>query len=996
MKETLDRPDGLGPDQLHQIDRRCDAFEAALRAGMRPRLEDYLDGIDEPARAVLLAELRALEQDGKVRPSPPTSPSGSFAPLPGFSESEPPAVSFGDYELIEKVGQGGMGEVFRARQLTAGRVVALKIIRRDRLADLPEPRRLEWVERFLNEARAAARLDHENIVPVYDVGEYGGRHFYSMRFVAGKSLADLLDAPMLPRRAAEIIEAVARAVQHAHDRGVLHRDLKPRNVLIDEGRPLVVDFGLAKWLPGDAELTSTGALLGSPPYAAPEQLRHAATVGFAADVYGLGATLYHLLARRAPFPSPGSEAPLLEQILNDPPAPLWALRGHDRDLETICLKCLEKEPHRRYASAAELADDLRRYLGGEPIRARRAGPVERARKWARRHPLRVALVVLSVCFVLAGVAGSLVYVRHLGQERDRAESERDNAVQFGRDATRSLQDVVDHVQGEWGDHIPELSESVGKNVLERLDATEARLSEAGRTNRALLLILARLRRLRADAEVLLGQMDKALADYERTLESYDGLPDGTEATQDRAACLHNLGTLQSKRERHAEAERALKEALSLRQRLTDNDPSPQRIGDLASTHYALGALCARTARQAEAARHYEEARRRQEELVRQYPDSSRFRQDLARTANNQGILASKTGELKAARSAFERSVALQGVLMERHPRVFAYERYRARAQHNLASVLEALGENRRAREHFREALASFERGHLLYPQIPDYAQELAAAYLSVAAFKEATEPDNVAVIAKTYRAAVSLREKLVEDHPSEDQYQAKLALARKAYGDFLLAQGKLVESEQQFRAALEATEELCRRLPDVLDYRDDRANVQNSLARALRARALDPATAASAVASFAQALTLLTARQILHQEALRTAGEALAGHEALRHANPRNNYYRRNLGLDLLLVAQLRADLGEHAQAIAAARSYRELGTADAVDLLEAAALWCGHATRQRGHAAYEAEAIACLRAALSRGADRAALRRRAFDPIRGNAEFKALLAGTQ
>ncbi len=253
----------------------------------------------------------------------------------------------------------------------------MKIIRRDRLEDVAEPRRDLWVQRFRIEAHAAAQMEHEHIVPVYQVGAVDGQHYYSMRFIAGRNLGELVKTgPLAPARAAAILQKIAHAVHHAHCRGILHRDLKPRNFIIDaEDRPFVTDFGLAKWLLGESiELTALGALLGSPPYIAPEQIVDASAVTVAADVYSLGATLYHLLTGRPPFQAV-SVHETLRQVQHDDPVPPARLRpGLSRDLETICLKCLQKNPRRRYATALELADDLGRYLHHEPVRARWRAP----------------------------------------------------------------------------------------------------------------------------------------------------------------------------------------------------------------------------------------------------------------------------------------------------------------------------------------------------------------------------------------------------------------------------------------------------------------------------------------------------------------------------------------------------------------------------------------------------------------------------------------------
>ncbi len=317
------------------------------------------------------------------------------------------AAALADYELIREVARGGMGVVYEARQKSLNRIVALKMIRAGELADA------EDVARFYSEAEAAANLRHPNIVAVYEVGRAGAsgeHHYFTMDFVAGPSLLEIvrkqpLDAVTAARRLAK----VARAIQFAHDRGVLHRDLKPANILLGDGvEPLVTDFGLAKRLGTDSGVTIAGTVLGTPSYMPPEQAAgKLSELGPHSDIYSLGAVLYECVTGRPPFVA----ADMLEvfrQVIQEEPLPPRRLSPKlPRDLETICLKCLEKDRQRRYLSAAALADDLERFLRGEPIAARAVSVIERAAKWARRHPAWAALygVLVAAAVTVLGVAG---------------------------------------------------------------------------------------------------------------------------------------------------------------------------------------------------------------------------------------------------------------------------------------------------------------------------------------------------------------------------------------------------------------------------------------------------------------------------------------------------------------------------------------------------------------------------------------------------------------
>jgi hypothetical protein len=308
-------------------------------------------------------------------------------------------TSFGDYELLGVIARGGMGVVCRARQVSVNRLVALKMILSGQLASPDD------VRRFHSEAEAVARLDHPNIVPIYQVGEHEGRHYFCMKLIEGSSLAAQI--PQFREKsalAAELLIGVARAVHHAHQRQILHRDLKPGNILLDrDGRSYITDFGLAKNLVDDSRLTQSGTIVGSPSYMAPEQAAGSKNLTTAVDVYGLGAILYELLTGRPPFRAATPLDTLLQVIEKEPEPPRQVQPHVNLDLETICLKCLRKDPDRRYESAAALADDLERWRRGELILARPVGRLERAWKWAKRRPgaaaALTALVLGTVVFL---------------------------------------------------------------------------------------------------------------------------------------------------------------------------------------------------------------------------------------------------------------------------------------------------------------------------------------------------------------------------------------------------------------------------------------------------------------------------------------------------------------------------------------------------------------------------------------------------------------------
>jgi WD40 repeat protein/tRNA A-37 threonylcarbamoyl transferase component Bud32 len=305
---------------------------------------------------------------------------------------------FGDYELLEEIARGGMGVVYKARQLSLNRIVALKMILAGQLASEAD------VKRFYLEAEAAANLDHPGIVPIFEIGQHEGQHYFSMGFVEGTSLAArLADVPLPPREAAELLQQIAEAVRYAHEQGVIHRDLKPGNVLLDkQGRPRVTDFGLAKRVQSASDLTGTGQILGTPSYMPPEQAAgNADEIGETADVYALGAILYAMLVGRPPFQADNPIDTLLQVLQVEPVAPRQLNPKIPRDLETICLKCLEKSPRRRYESAKDLSDELRRFSNHEPIRARQVGRLGRTLRWCRRKPFHAASMAVTAVLIAA-------------------------------------------------------------------------------------------------------------------------------------------------------------------------------------------------------------------------------------------------------------------------------------------------------------------------------------------------------------------------------------------------------------------------------------------------------------------------------------------------------------------------------------------------------------------------------------------------------------------
>jgi WD40 repeat protein/predicted Ser/Thr protein kinase len=404
------RTEGSGTDAGRLEDALVEYY-SLIDGGWRPVKEEFLSRYPEIAGEIE----KLFANETIVLPGPPVTTSLEVGRI------------FGDYEIRGEIGRGGMGVVYRAWQRTLGRLVALKLILSGGFASDVER------QRFRREAQAAASLDHPNIVPVYEVGEEEGLPFLAMKLIEGKSLADgRLQAEREPRAAAEVVEKVALALVHAHERGIIHRDVKPENILLGhDGVPYIMDFGLARIGGASADLTRTGSVLGTLCYMAPEQARGNTTLDCRVDVYGLGAVLYHALVGHPPFQGTAPADLLGEVLEREPVSPSACIPGLPRDLVTICMRCLEKDPSHRYPTAQALADDLRRFIEDRPIQARRPSTAERMAKWGRRHRKAVLSAVCVGMAALIGLGASTLLLsrayRREASERATATNERDAA-----------------------------------------------------------------------------------------------------------------------------------------------------------------------------------------------------------------------------------------------------------------------------------------------------------------------------------------------------------------------------------------------------------------------------------------------------------------------------------------------------------------------------------------------------------------------------------------
>ncbi len=585
---------------VQRIDVICDAFESAWQEGSVPQIEDFLTDTED--RTSLLQELLALDleyrrqtddvpqaeeyhtrfpgdstvvlqafsEESTVKPGSPylsdTVPLSQGNPLSGDGDGE----DFAGYQLLEEIARGGMGVVFRALQTKVNRVVALKMILSGQLASEEE------VRRFRSEAEAAALLDHPNIVPVFDVGECGGRHYFSMGYVDGISLGDRLkDGPLAPREAALLMVPIADAVACAHDNGVIHRDLKPSNVLLDtSGAPRVTDFGLARQMESDSNLTATGQVMGTPSYMPPEQAAgEIGRIDGRSDIYSMGAILYTLVTGRPPFQAAHIVETLRQVIEEEPVEPRILNSDVDADLETVCLKCLNKEPSQRYQTATELVEELNRYLEGHPIHARSVTRVERLWRWCRRNRMIALLSGTAVGSILIGFFVS-VYFAVLA-ERRAAQAETGVTV-----AVTALESVIDKIQNRLR-MIPaaqEIRRELLRDAMDSLAKVSGQVQMQSRVD-------ANSAKALVDLGLLYSELgddngDNSLATAEANLREAVRIfrliaPPGEtnpELLRDKSWALCECGNFLLDRNRINDAEGMLSEALDLRRQLLEQTP----------------------------------------------------------------------------------------------------------------------------------------------------------------------------------------------------------------------------------------------------------------------------------------------------------------------------------------------------------------------------------------------------------------------------------------
>jgi len=777
-----------------------------------------------------------------------TTPEATW-PVPGDGTA-PPALPFDPaYELLEELGHGGMGVVFKARQRGLNRLVAIK--------QLAPGAGAEARDRFKVEAEAVARLQHPNIVHIYEIGESAGVPYFSMEYVEGTNLAaHLSSTPLAPDAAVRLVEVLARAVHYAHERGIIHRDLKPSNVLLDkDGTPKVCDFGLAKRVDDESGRTQAGQIFGTPSYMAPEQADgRSHDVGPRSDVYALGALLYEALTGRPPFKGT-SVLDTLEQVCTrEPVAPRDLQPSVPRDLETICLKCLQKDPARRYASALALADDLHRFANGEPIVARRTSARERGWKWARRNRAAAALLVVVPALLLVTTAVSVTAAVWINGAR--AASQRDAA--HARDALKLANGTLDLAANTITGNrklrdrgFLELRKELLAAVLPHYE----QLATLQTDDPALEAERARAYGKMGAIRLVLGENEAALNDY-REMEAvfasliarYPEVPsyqssaalaqndlaglflERGDADQARAALnrgeaiagplvrahpetiehhlirirLHaNRAALLSSEAHHDDALRTIGEAeefvAQAEARFPDQDDWKELQAGLLTRR---GSCYIALKRYADAEQAYRQALALARPLGEAAGATLDQREQLAVAWLGVGTaLSFQKRAAEEARAAKEKALALCEGLCEESPHVPAYRELLAKTLNNLAYVLEELGDAAAATRLRRRSLDVFERLAAGYPINSDFRENLGISY-TLTGNAEFRRGKYETALEWLTRAADYL-EPIVKAGPHSAGLQQYLAQAYSGRGGSLFGLGRYAEAIQAFDRALE-------------------------------------------------------------------------------------------------------------------------------------------------------------------------------------------------
>ncbi len=714
-----------------------------------------------------------------VAPNPTEDTLASYRRFQGYPEIP-------GFEVIDELGRGGMGVVYRARQTAANRIVALKVVRNELLQSMPMDTRSATLERFRTEAQAAAQLQHDNLVSVYEIGEVPTSsidqlplRYYAMRYVQGRSLIDILrDGPLENKRAARYLEPVARALHMAHREGILHRDIKPHNILIEQAtdRPLLTDFGLAKFVEGHDGLTHAGEVMGTPAYMSPEQAKDAARVTSLADLYSLGATLYHLLTGRPPFHA-ATFAETMRQIMDvEPVAPRQLNNAIDRDLETICLKCLQKEASRRYADCNSLAEDLHRYLSGHPIIARPVGSVERSWRWCKRNPISAGLSGLAILLALATVLSIVIGYRQTTEALAISESRLERALV-----------VVD-----------ELFTRVSEEEL---------LNEPG------------MQPLRKDL------LEKALKHYTYFLTESGG----KDNIRDEVANAHfRVGVISQAVGDIQAAEIELMAAIEIQQSLVERESSDwKHAKSLADSLNSLGGVLNSLRRYDESITMFERASAIREQLAATQPENPELSRLAANSRMNLGLAEMERGQYAQGTTAMLAAQQARQTLLNAHPDAVNVRRDLAMGWYLLGKTETTQKQPAAAREYLQKAVDEFRKLLVFNPRSMNNRYYLGVALRFLGGVL--AESNQIPEAIDAFRAANEAINSLAANNPDVVAYQSELAVLSMNLGTIYSDSDDLTSALIAWQQARAATELVLARDPKNPDLMGDMAAILGAL-----------------------------------------------------------------------------------------------------------------------------------------------------------------------
>jgi serine/threonine-protein kinase len=727
---------------------------------------------------------------------------GGLIPVAGTSGTRPEVPG---YDILTVLGRGGMGVVYAARQRNLGRVVALKMILAGAHAGPNE------FDRFQGEAEALARLHHPNIVQIHEIGSHDGCPYLSLEFVGGSSLADTLrGTPMPAARAAELVETIARAIAGAHDRGILHRDLKPGNILFTpDGIPKITDFGLAKRLDAEAGQTASGSVLGTPSYMAPEQARgQTKRIGPPADIYALGAILYECLTGRPPFRSDSPMETLRQVLETEPVAPRLLNPKVDRDLETIALKALQKEPVQRYASAIDLADDLGRYRRGEPIHARQVSTAERAWRWSKRNPWLAGLGTVAASLLLVLTLGSIVAALVISKERDRAVVARgaaDRNAETARNAQR-LSERNAEIASEQADLALDAVKSMVGDVQKRLGNKQEfaalrtdllgmaldRLNRVLRTGKNAGLsgrVMAAANTQVGDIALQLGRRDEAERHYRDALKMAEDLaaaePDSDLARGNLALIHTKVGQVRAQQGDWPAAREQYEHALELQQDLVDHPkngdlPHDETVLNLIAFRDTFGRLLLERGEANTARTHFDDALAWREKRLAAKPDDLAIKRELGDACQRLADLYFSAGDRDRMQRYYARCFALRNDLINREPenRQLRFDLKNTGA--GFGDKLLFLGANQDALAYYQPALEMSEE-----MAEDDPANERLQGMLAMALYRVATARlrlGETELARSLYRRNLAIRQQLLEPSPRNPDRRINVMIAQARCG----------------------------------------------------------------------------------------------------------------------------------------------------------------------------------------------------------------------